>query len=118
MKTIRYFGFIFSLLLLLTTFININYAQSKRSLNNDGVDLYSQKKYADSEVKFKKGLEKDPKMFEGNFNVGDSYFKSSQRNGENEREHYVCCPESHKIKAPLTPLFIENATPFLIGQFH
>jgi tetratricopeptide (TPR) repeat protein len=29
-------------------------------------------------VKFKKGLEKDPKMFEGHFNVGDSYFKQGR----------------------------------------
>jgi len=78
MKTISYTGFIFSLLLFLTVCINLNYAQSKRSLNNDGVDLYTQKKYADSEVKFKKGLEKDPKMFEGNFNVGDAYFKQGR----------------------------------------
>jgi len=78
MKTISYFGFIISLLLFLPVCINVNYAQSKRSLNNDGVDLYSQKKYTDSEVKFKKGLEKDPKMFEGHFNVGDSYFKQGR----------------------------------------
>lgn len=78
MKSISYFGFIFFLLLCSIVSININYAQSKRSLNNDGVDLYSQKKYADSEVKFKKGLEKDPKMFEGHFNVGDAYFKQGR----------------------------------------
>jgi len=78
MKTISYFEFIISLFLLLIINININYAQSKRELNNDGVDLFSQKKYADSEVKFKKGLEKDPKMFEGHFNVGDAYFKQGR----------------------------------------
>jgi len=76
MKATGYFGFIF--LLFLTGCFNIDYAQSKRDLNNEGVDLYSQKKYADSEVKFKKGLEKDPKMFEGHFNVGDSYFKQGR----------------------------------------
>jgi tetratricopeptide (TPR) repeat protein len=78
MKTLSYFGFIFPLLLFLLVCINENSAQSKRELNNDGVDLYSQKKYADSEIKFKKGLEKDPKMFEGHFNVGDSYFKQGR----------------------------------------
>jgi tetratricopeptide (TPR) repeat protein len=78
MKAKSCFGFIISLLLFLLGCININSAQSKRSLNNDGVDLYSQKKYTDSEVKFKKGLEKDPKMFEGHFNVGDSYFKQGR----------------------------------------
>jgi hypothetical protein len=36
--------------------------------------------------------------------VGDYYFKSPQRNGENEREHHVCCPQTHKIKALLAQL--------------
>lgn len=78
MKAINYFGTIFSMLLFLTVSVNIDFAQSKRDLNNDGVDLYSQKKYADSEIKFKKGLEKDPKLFEGHFNVGDAYFKQGR----------------------------------------
>jgi Ca-activated chloride channel homolog len=55
-----------------------SYAQSKRSLNNDGVDLYKDNKFADSEIKFKKGLEKDPEMFEGHFNIGDSYYKQGR----------------------------------------
>jgi Ca-activated chloride channel homolog len=54
------------------------FAQSKRSLMNDGVELYQQKKYNDAEVKFKKGLEKDPKMFEGHFNLGDTYYKQGR----------------------------------------
>ena len=53
-------------------------AQSKRELNNDGVELYKSKKYADAEVKFKKGLEKDPEMFQGHFNLGDSYYKQGR----------------------------------------
>ena len=56
----------------------ITFAQSKRSLNNDGVDLYSTKKYADAEVKFKKGLEKDPELFQGHFNLGDAYYKQGR----------------------------------------
>lgn len=53
-------------------------AQSKRSLNNDGVDLYKEKKFADAEVKFKKSLEKDPQLFQGHFNLGDSYYKQGR----------------------------------------
>lgn len=53
-------------------------AQSKRSLNNDGVDLYKNQKYVDAEVKFKKGLEKDPEMFQGHFNLGDAYYKQGR----------------------------------------
>lgn len=54
------------------------YAQSKRDLINDGVNLYEGKKYADAEVKFKKGLEKDNKMFQGHFNLGDAYYKQGR----------------------------------------
>ncbi len=53
-------------------------AQSKRSLNNDGVDLYKEKKFADAEVKFKKSLEKDPQLFQGHFNLGDAYYKQGR----------------------------------------
>jgi Ca-activated chloride channel homolog len=54
------------------------FAQSKRGLMNDGVEMYHQKKYNDAEVKFKKGLEKDPKMFEGHFDLGDTYYKQGR----------------------------------------
>ena len=55
-----------------------SFSQTKRELNNDGVDLYRNKKFADAEVKFKKGLEKDPEMFQGHFNLGDAYYKQGR----------------------------------------
>jgi tetratricopeptide (TPR) repeat protein len=55
-----------------------SFAQSKRELNNDGVELYKTKKFSDAEVKFKKGLEKDPEMFQGHFNLGDAYYKQNR----------------------------------------
>lgn len=64
------------LILLLIT--SISFAQSVRSLNNDGVDLYKENKFTDSEVKFKKSLEKDPQSFKGNFNLGDTYYKQGR----------------------------------------
>lgn len=57
---------------------SLMFAQSKRSLNNDGVDLYKEKKFADAEVKFKKALEKDNKLFQGHFNLGDAYYKQGR----------------------------------------
>jgi hypothetical protein len=33
-------------------------SQSARSFNNSGVDLYEEKKYNDSEINFKKSIEK------------------------------------------------------------
>ena len=54
------------------------FAQSTRSLINDGIDQYHQKKYSDAEVNFKKGLEKTPDSFQGNFNLGDAYYKQKR----------------------------------------
>ncbi len=53
-------------------------AQSLRGLVNDGVDKYNGKKYNDSEVNFKKGLEKDSKNFNAIFNLGDSHYKQGR----------------------------------------
>ncbi len=53
-------------------------AQSTRSLNNDGVDLYKEGKYADAEVNFKKSLENSENNFKGNFNLGDAYYKQKR----------------------------------------
>ena len=67
-----------SLILFAAAFASTSTAQSKRGLVNGGVDDYGLKKYNDAEVKFKKGLEKDPKMFEGHFNLGDTYYKEGR----------------------------------------
>ncbi|HUI31382.1 MAG TPA: tetratricopeptide repeat protein [Candidatus Acidoferrales bacterium] len=54
------------------------FAQSTRSSVNKGVDLYHGGKYIDSEVEFKKGLEKSPENFQANFDLGDSYYKEGK----------------------------------------
>lgn len=67
------------LIILLITFVfSSNFAQSKRSLINDGVELYKNNKYSDAEVNFKKGLEKDAELFQGHFNLGDAYYKQGR----------------------------------------
>ena len=54
------------------------YAQSVRSLNNDGVDLYRSGKYSDAEVNFKKGIEKDSNNYHARFNLGNAYYKQGK----------------------------------------
>ena len=56
----------------------LTFAQSTRGLINDGVNLYNEKKFADAEVNFKKGTEKNPESFEAKFNLGDSYYKQQR----------------------------------------
>jgi tetratricopeptide (TPR) repeat protein len=55
-----------------------SFAQSTRGIINDGVDLYKEQKFADAEVNFKKGTEKNPDSFEAKFNLGDAYYKQQR----------------------------------------
>ncbi|GBD90828.1 tetratricopeptide repeat protein [bacterium BMS3Abin04] len=73
---------IISTLLMIFIFglIDMTFAQSTRSLINKGVDLYEKKKYSDSEVDFKKGIENDAESFEGYFNLGDALYKQGRYN--------------------------------------
>lgn len=64
-------------MIFMISFFSIN-GQSKRGLINEGVELYKNNKYADAEVNFKKGLEKDNNMFQGHFNLGDAYYKQGR----------------------------------------
>jgi tetratricopeptide (TPR) repeat protein len=52
-------------------------AQSVRSLVNGGNDLYDAKKYTDAEVEYRKSLEKDKNLLQGNFNLGDAMYKQN-----------------------------------------
>lgn len=54
------------------------YAQSTRQYINKGVDQYKEGKMSDAEVNFKKGLEKAPKNYTANFNLGDAYYKQKK----------------------------------------
>jgi Ca-activated chloride channel homolog len=67
---------VFKIITLALCFIIAGYshAQSLRNLVNDGVDKYKNKKFTDSEVDFKKGLEKAPDNFQAKFNLGDAQY--------------------------------------------
>ncbi|HSW54937.1 MAG TPA: tetratricopeptide repeat protein [Ignavibacteriaceae bacterium] len=59
-------------------FTSTTNAQSTRGLINEGVELYKEQKFADAEVNFKKGTEKNPESFEAKFNLGDAYYKQER----------------------------------------
>jgi Ca-activated chloride channel family protein len=69
---------ILNIALILITLSTMGFSQSFRKLVNKGVDLYKEGKPSDAEVNFKKGLEKEPKNYIANFNLGDAYFKQQQ----------------------------------------
>lgn len=59
-------------------FIKNTFAQSARSMINEGVDQYNKENYADAEVNFKKGLDENFESFEGHFNMGDALYKQGR----------------------------------------
>ncbi len=90
------------------------YAQSTRSLVNEGVDQYHQKKYNDAEVNFKKGLEKMPESFQGNFNLGDAYYK--QQRYDEAMKQYGASLTKTKDKDQIAKVYHNIGNTFLKQQ--
>jgi tetratricopeptide (TPR) repeat protein len=65
------------LFLLTLTGINLP-AQNERRFIRNGHDYYEDEKYVESEIEFRKALEKNPESFEGRFNLGDALFKQNK----------------------------------------
>lgn len=67
-------------LIIIIIFLANNYvfSQSERKLNNDGIDLYNQKKYSEAELNFRKAIEKNPNSVPSKFNLGNSYYKQEK----------------------------------------
>ncbi len=53
-------------------------AQSVRSLVNGGNDRYYDQNYADAEIKYRKALEKEHQLVEGQFNLGNALYKQGK----------------------------------------
>ncbi len=54
------------------------FAQSERKYIREGNSSFENKKYSDAEVAYKKSLGKNQKSYEGNFNLGDAYYKQGK----------------------------------------
>ncbi len=53
-------------------------AQEESSNVREGNKLYKSEKYVDAEVAYRKGLQKNPKSFEANYNLGNALFKQGK----------------------------------------
>ena len=53
-------------------------AQNERRFIRNGTDHYENEEYVESEVEFRKALEKEPNSFEARFNLGDALFKQEK----------------------------------------
>jgi tetratricopeptide (TPR) repeat protein len=54
------------------------FAQNERRFVREGNDYFEEEKYVESEVEYRKALEKKPESFEGRFNLGDALFKQEK----------------------------------------
>ncbi len=66
------------LIIIILFFTGAAFAQSVRSLNNNGVDKYEKDDYSDAEVDFKKAVEKNAETFEAHYNLGSSLYKQER----------------------------------------
>jgi len=62
------------------------WAQKESADVRTGNKLYNAKKYTDAEVAYRKGLQKNPKSFEANYNLGNAMFKQGKYT--DALEHY------------------------------
>ncbi|MFI3296019.1 MAG: tetratricopeptide repeat protein [bacterium] len=65
-----------TVILLLVTFFA--YAQKESQHVNKGNKYYENEKYVESEVEYRKGLEKNRDSFSGNFNLGNTLFRQEK----------------------------------------
>ena len=54
------------------------FAQEESKNVRKGNDFYEEEKYVESEVEYRKGLEKNQKSFEGNFNLGNALYRQEK----------------------------------------
>ncbi len=66
------------LLVILAGMLHSVSAQNERRFIRNGTDHYDNEEYVESEVEFRKALEKAPNSFEGRFNLGDALFKQEK----------------------------------------
>lgn len=78
-------------------------AQNERRFIREGNDYFENEKYVESEVEFRKALEKKPESFEGRFNLGDALFK--QEKVDEAIEQFQALTNSAKDKKQLSDIY-------------
>lgn len=62
----------------LTLISSAAYSQSERKFIRKGTTEYDQEKYLESEIEYRRALEKDPNSYEAQFNLADALFKQEK----------------------------------------
>lgn len=107
----RYF---FVLLIILAAVSISASAQNERRFIREGNDFYENEKYVESEVEFRKALEKKPESFEGRFNLGDALFK--QEKVDEAIEQFQALTNSTDDKQQLSNIYHNIGNGFFAKQ--
>ena len=97
---LKYIILVFLMILGFTVTIS---AQSERRFIREGNDYFENEKYVESEVEFRKALEKTPESFEGRFNLGDALFK--QEKVDEAIEQFQALSNSTKDNKQLSDIY-------------
>ncbi len=73
-----------------------SYADSERTLVRDGNRQYKDKQYTEAEVNYRKALEKNKELNEGQFNLGDALYKQG-RYEEAEKQFRMAADKSSGV---------------------
>jgi Ca-activated chloride channel family protein len=96
MKTVRkYYGrerHLFLLSALLITLSAVSYSQADRKLRREGNREYSKEKYSESEISYRKALDKNKESSDAVFNTGDALYR--QKKYEDAGKQFV---ENHNM---------------------
>lgn len=89
-------------------------AQNERRFIRKGTDYYENEEYVESEVEFRKAIEKEPGSFEARFNLGDALFK--QEKVDEAIEQYQSLTNRTEDKEKLSDLYHNIGNGFFVRQ--
>jgi len=101
-------------LLMLLGVLPALYAQEENMFIREGNRYYKSKKYTDAEVAYRKGLQKNPKSFEANYNLGNALYKQ-QKYAEALEKYNEAVPFAGSSREKLANAF-HNAGNALLKQ--
>jgi tetratricopeptide (TPR) repeat protein len=97
---ISHWSLVIGIVALETCCDSLLYAQSVRSLVNDGNSQYKDQKYTDAEVSYRKALEKDQGLVPGHLNLGSALYKQDKADEAiKEYENALMKAESKETKS-------------------
>ncbi|WP_462317239.1 tetratricopeptide repeat protein, partial [Marinilabilia sp.] len=89
-------------------------AQNERRFVREGNDYFENEKYVESEVEFRKALEKKPESFEGRFNLGDALFK--QEKVDEAIEQFQALTNGTRDKKQLSDIYHNIGNGFFVKK--